>query len=55
MLIVDFGWYFEKIKISSFVKIINVLLVSDKFILDKLFFYYIWIEKLISDCLKFKF
>jgi hypothetical protein len=52
--IVDSGWHPEKIKISSFAKITNVLPVSDKSILDKLFFYHIWTEKLISYRLKFK-
>ena len=52
--IVDSGWHPEKIKISSFAEITNVLPVSDKSILNKLFFYHIWNEKFISDRLKWK-
>ncbi len=52
--VVDSGWHPEKIKISSFAEITNVLPVSDKSTLNKLFFYHIWNEKFISNRLKWK-
>ena len=52
--IVDSGWHPKKIKISSFAKITNVLPVSDKSILNKLFLSHIWNEKFISNRLKYK-
>ncbi|MGD1809071.1 DUF1802 family protein [Dapis sp. BLCC M126] len=52
--IVDSGWHPEKIKISSFAEITNVLPVTDKSILNKLFVYHIWNEKFVSDRLKWK-
>ena len=52
--IVDSGWHPEKIKISSFAEITNVLPVSDMSILNNLFVYHIWNEKFVSDRLKWK-
>ncbi|NEQ39341.1 MAG: DUF1802 family protein [Okeania sp. SIO3I5] len=52
--IVDSGWHPEKIKISSFAEITNVLPVSDPSILNNLFAYHIWNEKFVSDRLKWK-
>ncbi|NES05259.1 MAG: DUF1802 family protein [Okeania sp. SIO2F4] len=52
--IVDSGWHPEKIKISSFAEITNVLPVTDKSILNKLFFYHIWNEKFVSDRFNWK-
>ncbi|MEM1171659.1 MAG: DUF1802 family protein [Cyanobacteria bacterium P01_H01_bin.35] len=52
--IVDSGWHPEKIQISSFAEITNVLPVRDNSILNKLFFYHIWNEKFVSDRLKWK-
>ncbi|MGB3513897.1 MAG: DUF1802 family protein [Microcoleaceae cyanobacterium] len=52
--IVDSGWHPEKIKISSFAEITNILQVSDESIVNKLFLYHIWNEKFVSDRLNWK-
>lgn len=52
--VVDSGWHPNKIKISSFAKITNILQVSDESILNKLFVYHIWNYNFVRDRLKWK-